>query len=167
MKLDILVVDFALVAAVFLPYLLFILIGRKEENKLKNRFLEEAKKHQLRFEEKDAWNNNIMGLDKEKARILLVQKRRAGLFAEVIDLREVRSCELFTDVHILKIEQRTEEILLSLGLHLKMRNGTVQILNLYNCEETYAQDYELKHAEKWRDIINKSVAWRPTVHSAA
>lgn len=45
MKLDIIIVDLALVAAVFVPYLLFIWVGNREVKKLKNKFSEEAKKH--------------------------------------------------------------------------------------------------------------------------
>ncbi|WP_156877180.1 hypothetical protein [Salinimicrobium terrae] len=167
MKLDILFVDFVLVAAVFLSYFLFILIGRKESGRLKNKFSEETKKHQLRFEEKDSWNNNIIGLDKEKNKILLVQKKRTELVSEIIDLKQVCTCEILQEVQTLKIEQRTETILQRLDLQLKLHNGTMQIVNLYNCEETYMQDYELKHAEKWNRTINALISLRPNLNSAA
>ena len=167
MKLDILIVDFAMVAAVFVPYLLFILIGQREERRLKNKFSEEVKKHHLKIEVKDNWNNNIIGLDKEKARILLVQKRKTAIVTELIDLREVRGCEILQEVQAVKIDQRAENVLQRLDLHLKLYNGSVQTVNLYNCEETYAQDYEMQHAEKWSRTINEIAALRPTVNSAA
>lgn len=167
MKLDIIIVDLALLAAVFLPYLLFIWIGRKEERKLKNKFGEEAKKLQLNFDEKDSWNNNILGLDKKRDRILFVQKRKSGIIAEVVNLKEVRNSELVKEVQTLKIEQRTEDILQKLELKLNLYNGCEQILSLYDCEESYTQDYELKHAEKWNKLINSLIAFRPTINSAA
>ncbi len=167
MKIDILIVDLALVAAVFVPYVLFIFIGRKEIFKLKNTFSQEAKKHQLRFDEKESWNNNIIGFDKEKAKILLVQKRIAGFISDLVDLKDVRCCEVLKEVQTVKIEQRTEEILQRLDLQLKLYNGAFRTINLYNCEETFVQDYEVKHAEKWRDIINSHIVFRPTINSAA
>lgn len=167
MKLDILIVDLALVAAVFLPYFLFIFIGRKEEGTLKTKFSEEAKKHQLCFKEKESWNNNIIGLDTEKSLILLVQKRKDGLATELINLRQIKACEIIEDLRAVKIDKRTENILQRLDLQLKLHNGSVQTVNLYNCEETYSQDYELKHAEKWNRIINELVVLRPTLNSAA
>ncbi|MDX1762155.1 MAG: hypothetical protein R3218_08380 [Christiangramia sp.] len=167
MKFDILIVDLALVAAVFVPYILFILIGRKEIQKLKNKFLEEAKKHELRLDEKENWNNNIIGLDKGKAKILLVQKRRTGFASDLVDLKDLRSCEIHKEVLSVKIGNRNEEILQRLDLHLKLYNGTVRSLNLFNCEETYIQDYEVQHAERWQNIISSQIAFRPTINSAA
>lgn len=167
MKLDIIIVDFILVTAVIIPYLLFILIGRKEEAKLKNKFLEEASKHGFHLEETDRWNNNIIGLDREKAKILLLQKRKTGIVTELIDLKQVRACHIYDEVQPLKIDKRTENVLLKLGIQLSLQDGSFQILNLYNCEETYYQDYELKHAEKWHHTINALLVHSPTVHFAA
>lgn len=167
MKLDILLVDFGLVAAVFVPYLLFILLGQKEERALKNKFSEEVKNNQLQLDEKDSWNNNILGLDRAKGKILFVQKRKSGVAVEIIDLKEVRTCEIYREIQTVKIEDRTEEILQKLGLNLKLYSGTQKMLSLYNCEDTYSQDYELKHAEKWNRTINALIAFRPTINSAA
>ncbi|MGI0105846.1 hypothetical protein [Salinimicrobium sp. WS361] len=167
MKLDIIIVDFALVAAIFVPYLLFILIGRKAVKKLKEKFSEVAKKHQLSFDEKTIWNNNIVGLDRKSAKILFVQKRKSGILAEIIDLREVTKSEVLKHVQTVKVDQRTEDILQKLELRLQLHNGCEQILGLYDCEESYAQDYELKNAEKWNAIINSVVVFRPTINSAA
>lgn len=167
MKFDIIIVNFAILAAVFAPYLLFILFGIKEKSLLKSKFSEEAQKHQLRFDEKDTWNNNMLGLDKEKAKILLVQKKRSEIATELIDLKQVRHCEILEKVQTVKIEQRKEDILQRVDLQLKLHNGSVQMVNLYDSEETYSQDYELKHAERWSRTINALVAFRPTLNSAA
>lgn len=167
MKLDILIVDFILVAAVALPYLLFILLGQKEGVKLKNKFLEEAQKYELSFSEKDNWNNNIIGLDKEKAKILLLQKRKAGIVTEIIDLKQVRACSILEDVQTVKVNKRMENILQKIDLQLNLHDGSFQVINLYNCEETYSQEYELKHAERWNQTINASLVYRSIVNSAA
>ena len=167
MKLDILIVDFALVAAVFLPYFLFILVSGKESGKLKNKFLEEAKKHQLTFYVKDRWNNNLVGLDKEKGKVLLVQKVKSGLTSEIIDLKQIRRCEILQEAQAVKIDQHKENVLQRLDLQLLLHNGTIKIVNLYNSEESYVQDYEMKHAERWNRTINEFAAFRPTINSAA
>lgn len=108
-----------------------------------------------------------MGLDKKSAKILFVQQKKSGILSEIIALKEVRASEVFKDVQTIKIDQRTEDILQKLELRLKLHNGSEQILGLYDCKESYAQDYELKHAEKWNAIINSLVAFRPTLNSAA
>lgn len=167
MKLDILLVDFAMLALVFVPYFLFILIGRKEGSKLGKKFLEEAANHQLQIDEKESWNNNIIGLDKKSGRILFVQKRKTAIIAELINLREVRSCELMREVQTLRLEQKEQDILQKIDLHIRLRDGAHKNVNLYDCEETYIQDYELKNAEKWNSIIRSFISLRPTLTSAA
>ncbi|MFD2516640.1 hypothetical protein [Salinimicrobium flavum] len=167
MKLDILIVDFALLVLVFIPYVLFIFIGSREVRKLKNKFKEEALHHQLIIDEKDSWNSNIIGVDTKKAIILLVQNRKTEVHAEFIKLKEVKNCEILREVQTLKIDKRTEEILQRIDLRLTCRNDSIRIVNLYNCEENYAQEYELKHAEKWNNKINSMISYRPAVNSAA
>lgn len=167
MKLDILIVDFALVAAVFVPYFLFILIGRKENGELKLKLSELIKKHQLNLTQKDHWNNNIMGLDKEKAIIILVQKRRVGVVTEIIALNRIGACEIFQEVQEVIINRRKKPILQKIDLQLKMHDGSIQTISLYNCDETYLQDYELQHAERWNRTINELIVFRPTLNSVA
>lgn len=167
MKLDILIVDFALLVLVFIPYVLFIFIGSREVRKLKNKFNEEALHHQLIIDEKDSWNSNIIGVDTKKATILLVQNRKTEVHAEFIKLKEVKNCEILREVQTLKIDKRTEEILQRIDLRLTCHNDSIRIVNLYNCEEKYAQEYELKHAEKWNNKINSMISYRPAVNSAA
>lgn len=167
MKLDIIIVDLILIAAVALPYILFILLGKKEEGGLKSKFFEEVKKNELHLQEKDKWNTNIVGLDKEKAKIIIVQKRKAGFVTELIDLRQVQACSILQETQTLKLNKRTANILQKIDLQFILFDGSIQIINLFNCEETFSQEYELVHAEKWNQIINKSLVNRPIVNSAA
>lgn len=167
MKLDILIVDAALIALVFLPYVLFIILGRREERKLKNKFLEEALKSQLKIEESDSWNKTIIGLDKEKCKILLVQKRKTGIAVELIDLKNVRASEILQEVQAVKIDTGNQNILQRIDLQLKLYNNSTQIINLFNCEDSYSQDYEVKHAEKWSSKISALIRLRPPIISAA
>lgn len=167
MKLDILIVDAVLIALVFLPYFLFILIGRREEKKLKNKFLEEALKCQLTIDESDSWNKTIIGLDKEKFKILLVQKRKTGIATELLDLKNVRDSEIIQEVQTVKIETNIQKILERIDLQLNLYNNSSQIINFYNSAESYSQEHELVHAEKWSSKINALTRFRPTLNSAA
>lgn len=167
MKLDILIVDFAIIALVLVPYALFIFIGHREVRRIKNKFNEAALHHQLIIDEKDSWNSNIIGLDTKKCNLLLVQKKKTGVNIELVDLREVTNCEILREVHTIKTDKRTEDILQRIDLRLTCYNNSIRIVNLYNCEDTYAQEHELKHAEKWNDKINSLISYRPTVNSAA
>lgn len=167
MKLDILIVDAVLIALVFLPYFLFILIGRREEKKLKNKFIEEALKCQLHIAESDSWNKTVIGLDKEKLKILLVQKRKTEIAVELIDLKNVRNSEVVQELQTVKIDTSNQKILERIDLQLNLYNNSSQFINFYNCAESYSQENEVVHAEKWSSKINALTRFRPTLNSAA
>lgn len=167
MKLDILLVDLALIALVFIPYFAFIIISRRENKKLKEIFFEEAYKHQLQPEELDRWNNNLIGLDRSRSIILFVQKRKLGIFKEIIDLKEVSSCEILQEISTVKTGKRTENILQRINLQFSFRNNSFREVTLFNYNETYVQDFEMIHAEKWKTRINALLSFQPTINSAA
>lgn len=167
MKLDILIVDLVLVALVVIPYLLFILMGRREITKLKESFLKEAEKHKLHIAEMDMWNKNVIGVDKARGKILFVQQRKAGFATELYDLKEVKACNLLQEVQTLKINRRDQDVLQRIELQLILFHGGIKTITLYNCDETYFQDYELRHAETWSRNIKAMIEIRPTIDSAA
>lgn len=167
MKLDILIVDIALLALIFSPYFLIIFLNRAEGKSLKKRFLNQASLYNLKIVECDTWNSNIIGLDKGKAKILFVQKRKTGFVTEIIDLKQVRTSCILQNTQSVKINKHVSNILQKIDLQLVLHNGSLQNINLYNCEETYSQDYEIKNAERWNRIINESLTHSPTVNSAA
>lgn len=167
MKLDIIIVDFALVALVFLPYVLFILMGRREERKLKNRFFKEVLKSQLTIEEKDSWNHTIVALDRDKGKILFVQSRKTGFAVELINLRNIIGCEVLQGVYTVKVGKTAQHILQRIDLQLTLNDKSLRMVNFYNCDENYSQEYEMEHAERWSNQINEFIRFRPTVKSAA
>ena len=167
MKLDILLVDLALIALVFIPYFAFIIISRRENKKLKEIFFEEAFKHQLKPEDLDRWNNNLIGLDRSRSIILFVQKRKLGIFKEIIDLKEVSSCEILQEISTVKTGKRTENILQRINLQFSFRNNSFREVTLFNYNETYVQEFEMIHAEKWKTRINALLSFQPTINSAA
>lgn len=167
MKLDILIVDFALVALVIAPYMIFIILGHREGIRLKKIFKEAAVNHRLSIDEKDSWNANIIGIDMSKNAILLVHKTKTDVRAELINLKEIKGCEILRDVQTLRINKRIEEILQRVDLKFTCYDNTIRVVNLYSSEETYGQEYELKHAEKWKDRINAVIKYQPPINSAA
>lgn len=167
MKIDIIFVHFALVLSLIVPFIIFALYAAQERKDLKKRFVEEAKLLNLNLNQKDLWNLNFIGLDIHQQRVLLVQKREELFFTYLVDLKTVLSCTVLYEWGHLKVNKEKEEVLKRVDLELFLQNGTKQIINLYDYEISYVQDYELKHAEKWKSIINASLSLRPIIHTAA
>ena len=167
MKIDIIIVDLALVALVVAPYVLFIILGHREGTRLKNIFKAECLNNSLSIDEKDSWNANIIGLDLSKNILLLVHKTKTDVNLDLVNLREIKGCEVIREVQTIGINKRTEDILQRIDLKFTCYNDTIRIVNLYNSEETYAQEYELQHAEKWQEKIKALISYHPTINSAA
>lgn len=167
MKIDIIFVHFAVVAAVAIPYILFILAAARQRKHLKLRFNREAKALDLKLDRVDRWNSNIIGIDKSRQKVLFVQRKREEIAVQLIDLKSIKSSLLLHQTGTVKINKKNEDILQKVELELSMYNGDKQMISFYDCDMTYYQDYEMKNAEKWSQIIQEAIRLRPLVHSAA
>lgn len=167
MKIDIIFVHFAVVAAVAIPYILFIVVAATKRKHLKFRFNQEAKALDLKFDQIDKWNSNLIGIDKSLQKILFVQQRRGEFAVQVIDLKTIKGSLLLHQTATVKIDNKKEEVLQKVELELSLYNGEILTINFFDCDVTYYQDYEMKNAEKWSQIIKESISLRPLVTSAA
>lgn len=167
MKIDILIVHFAVVAAVAVPYILFVLAAARQRKNLKSRFNSEALALNLKLDRVDRWNSNIIGIDKTRQKVVFVQRRREEIIVQVIDLKIIKSSVLLHETATVKIDKKKEEVLQKVELELFMYNGDIQTISFFDCDMTYYQDYEMKNAEKWNQIIKESIGLRPLVQSAA
>lgn len=167
MKIDIIVVHFAIVAAVAIPYILFILAAARQKKHLEIRFHQEAKALDLKIDQVDRWNSNFIGIDKTHQKVLFVQRRKEHITVQLIDLKTIKSSLLLHQTRTVKINKKNEDILLKVELELSMHNGDKQSISFFDCDITYCQEYEMKNAGKWSQIIQESITLRPLVHSAA
>lgn len=167
MKIDILFVHIAVVAAVAIPYILFILAAARPRKHLKLLFNKEAIALDLNLDQIDRWNSNIIGIDKTRQKVLFVQRIRGVVSVQLIDLRTVKNSLLLHQTRTAKLNERKEEILQKVELELLMHNGDKQMINFFDIDLTYFQDFELRNAEKWGEIIQESIRLRPEIHSAA
>lgn len=167
MKIDIIFVHIAVVAAVAIPYILFILAAARQRRLLKLRFNREAQDLNFKPDQIHSWNSNIIGIDKSLRKVLFIQKGKTSFSVQVIDLKNVKSSLLLHQNTTVKVNKKDVEILQKVELELSMYNGEVQTLSLFDSDITYYQDYEMKNAEKCNQIIGEFIRLRPSIHSAA
>lgn len=167
MKIDIIFVHFAVVAAVAIPYILFILAAARPRKHLKLLFNKEAVALGLNFDQVDRWNSNFIGIDKTHQKVLFVQRIKEEVSVQLIDLKTLKKSILLHQTRTVKINKKNEEILQKVELELYMYNGDKKIISFFDSDLTYYQDYEMRNAEKWSKIIQGSISLRPLVHSAA
>lgn len=167
MKIDIIVVHITLLAAVAIPYLLFILAAARQRKKLEIKFLSEVKQMGLTLDKNDSWNTNIIGIDQTQQIVLLIQQNSLQTNVEVLDLKTVKSSYLLHHYRNIKINRKNEEILQRVELELSLYDGQKRSILLFDDDIHNYQDYEMNHAIKWNQIIQDSIRLRPLIQSAA
>lgn len=167
MKIDILIVDLVLVILVLLPFMIFILLGKRESKRLKSSFQNAVAKYALRVTHRLDWNTNMFGLDKEQQKLLFIRERNDQFLTNLIDLHEVRSSRIVT-VYQENKPGKGSGNLQRVDLELIYSSEEHEFFNLFDSEEAIYQDHELAHAEKLNALINEVTGLRPpTLHRAA
>lgn len=147
-------VVYLLVAAlVIVPYIAIIFFGSSKEKKLKKRFNEEVNKQNLNISEKESWNRHILGVDKEKSKLVFSQYSESGILeTKTLDLNQVSKIDLYEKINTIKIDNKKSEVLDTLGLDFTLLNGELLTIRFYDTRQDVSQHYEREHAEKWRSI---------------
>lgn len=168
MKIDILLVDMALLALVLVPYVIFILVRSKTAAKCRKEFNRIAAENSLIINEKESWNKNLIGLDRNNEKLLLVQSGSEVPVSELVDLKMLKSCTVISETENQVVSGKPEEILKRVSLQFSFINSAdKKLLKLYDHDVNVYQDYELKRAQKWTDLINGVVKARPVIKRAA
>ena len=168
MKIDILFVDMALLALVIVPYVIFIFVRSKTATKCRKEFNRIAAENSLIINEKESWNKNLIGLDRSKEKLLLVQYKSEEPVSELMDLKMLKSCTVLSDTENQVVNGKPEEILKRVSLQLCFLNSAEKkLLRLYDHDVDVNQDYELKRAQKWNALVNEVLKARPVIKRAA
>lgn len=74
---------------------------------------------------------------------------------KLIDLNLVRDCKINTTYKKSTVKNHHEMILLKLDLEIHyFKSAKVEVLNFFDIDCPYKEDYEMQRAEKWKGIIN-------------
>lgn len=161
-------VNIAVVSFVFIPYMILVMLGNRDYKKIDQNFHEEVRKNNLKIDFRDRWNLNAIGLDSHQEKLLLVQRRDHDFFIDLLDLKNFKTSSLLIQRKMIKINGQEELLLQKIDLELLHLNGEEKVLlSFFDHDFHYDQDYEIKHAEKWRDLINSLLNSRPMFQNAA
>lgn len=166
MKIDMLFMDLLMVGLVFIPYAVLILVGNRDQKQLKKKFLLEASQLGFKADELDRWNQNIVGWDKSKQMLLIVQKTAEAYVVKTIDLKNIKESRLLIENVNQKIGGKTGSLLHQVSLELKMRSGETDSIKFFNADTCFIQDYEVKNAEKWNAVVKNNFSSAERSHAA-
>lgn len=141
-----------------LPYLWFVIIARNGTNKLKKQINNAVKKENLLFRTKEQWSNHFIGVDDVQNTLLFLSANSLKTPYLKISLQDVKSCQIIKKSRNYKKEMKTETELQSLDLEISFySNKEPFMLNFYDMNDEFAENFEMKRIEKWQALIQQKI----------
>ena len=131
-----------------LPFILFSVNNNKKRKKRIENLVKKAKENNATIQEKDDWNQSVIGLDK-KNKILFFSKKSEEFDKFIfINISELLLCRI----------ERTEnkhKVLEKLELELTFSSKPTVVLEFFNKNETRLILNEIEIIQKWQTLLNK------------
>ncbi|MEB8346619.1 hypothetical protein OO010_11220 [Flavobacteriaceae bacterium KMM 6898] len=158
MDLELIIISLVLVASVFVPFFIIDFSGKSGIKQMRKSFKLELGKNNIILTEQENWGNTFIGIDKEQKKMLYMKFLVAQPTIHLIELSKIQACEIDNKVATVKTKIKKENILQNLNLKLSPidTSNPEVILNFYDSEEIYAEDFEMARAEKWNTIIKEN-----------
>jgi len=167
MKIDLIIISAVMVLLVFLPFYLLPVLQMRGSKKISQLFKKEAAKLNLNVDIKESWNLNLIGID-SAAQKLLVFQNHDEVNIQHFDLKEVKQTELLVLYIPVEKNGRTENILQRIDIEFSFyTKEEKEILSLYDYDLNTYQDYEVKHAEKLHQHLQRLVMSHPVIKRTA
>ena len=154
MKIDMILVFAVVTGLVAIPYIAFILLGSGRTKKLSTRLKDEAKLKGLNLEQKENWNSREIALDTQKGQLLFGQLLDDTVTVQHLDLNTVSRILVHEVVVSKKIDGKHQQTLEAVNLEFISKTAEAsRMLSFYDSEIDPAQNYEVKRAKKWKELI--------------
>jgi hypothetical protein len=143
-----LTIGILLVAICIFPFILFSSINTKKRKKRIQNLIEIAKANNAVIQDKDDWNQTIIGIDKTNKMLFFSKKSEEFDKFISINISELLKCRI----------ERTEnkhKVLEKLELELTFASKPTVVLEFFNIEETRLLLNELEIIQKWQTLLNK------------
>jgi hypothetical protein len=159
MNTSLLIVSIILVSSVFLPFFLIDRSGKSAAGHRKKLFKLAIAKNKLALSDQETWGKSFIGIDRNQRKLLFMNVEGKEQVEKLIDLNNIRDCKINTIYKKSTVKNHHETILLKLDLELHyFKSAKVEVLNFYDIDAPYKEDYEMIRAEKWKAIINAHAA---------
>lgn len=131
-----------------LPFIIFSIINSKKRKKRMENLVQIAKENNAIIQEKDDWNQSIIGIDKTNKLLFFSKKSEEFDKFISINISELLKCRI----------ERTENkhnVLEKLELELTFASKPTVVLEFFNKDETRLILNEIEIIQKWQTLLNK------------
>ena len=156
MKISLTLVTLVITLLGVLPFFWFMYIGKNADRKHKKVLEELIKGENLILNQKEQWNNNLIGIDETKKSLLFVKFAGSEKLITKIDLHDLKSCHINKITRDFKKDKKMESELQTLNLDLAFVSRKPDVtLNFYEIKDNFSEEFEMNRAEKWETLIKK------------
>lgn len=131
-----------------LPFILFSVNNSKKRKKRIQNLIKKAQENNATIQEKDDWNQSIIGIDKTNKMLFFSKKSEEFDKFISINISELLKCRI----------ERTENkhnVLEKLELELTFASRPTIVLEFFNKNETRLILNEIEIIQKWQTLLNK------------
>ena len=156
MNTSMILVSTLLVLCTVIPFVILNKSGKGDLKIMSNEVKKLMVQSQLKFDLKESWGNSFIGLDSNNRRLIFSKVFDGVVALENIDLEEVSNAKIIKKTQVVKSNNRKETVLEKLDLEIGFidHEKEVKMLNFYDINSIYMEDYELVRAEKWNTAVN-------------
>ncbi|NKI25429.1 hypothetical protein HCG49_02505 [Arenibacter sp. 6A1] len=156
MNTSLLLISGILVLCTFLPFLLFNKAGKSDIKIMSKQFKQVAEEANLKLDVKENWGNSMIGIDKVQNKLVFSKIKDGVPLTQLISIHEIDKCEIITKTKLKRINSKRESVLeeLYLELSFKAQDKNNVVLGFYDNQDIYGEDFEVKRAQKWSELIN-------------
>lgn len=156
MNTSMILVSTLLVLCTVIPFVILNKSGKGDLKIMSNEIKKLMVQSQLKFDLKESWGNSFIGLDSNNRRLIFSKVFDGVVALENIDLEEVSNAKIIKKTQVVKSNNRKETVLEKLDLEIGFidHEKEVKMLNFYDINSIYMEDYELVRAEKWNTAVN-------------
>lgn len=130
------------------PFIIFSIINNKKQKKRIQNLIQKAKENNATIQEKDDWNQTIIGIDKTNKMLFFSKKSEEFDKFISINISELLNCRI----------ERTEnkdKVIEKLELELTFASKPTVVLEFFNKDETRLLLNEIEIIQKWQTLLNK------------
>lgn len=153
MDISLVIVSLTLVGSVFVPYYFFILAGNSETKKIRAKYKAAIAKNNLNISQEETWGNSYIAIDTDQKKLFFMKIYETESIEQLVDLNKIKETKIIEIKKSIKTKNGVKDLLEKLDLEIFFVNGERIILNFYDSNQIYSEDFELKRIEKWKAIV--------------
>ena len=157
MKISMPVMAILVTLSLVVPYLWFTLVGRKDQRRNKKRIENIIKNEKLSLNHKELWNDLFIGIDQNKKVLIFLKSSEVDPLTHLVNLNDITSCKINKTFNNIRKNNIIVPELQKLDLELIYSSKKPSlVLNFFEVDNYFAENFEQKRAEKWLDLILKN-----------